>query len=55
VLFEADDWAVGSPFCVSPDGERFVRLQVVEQDWGRRLEIVLSWFQELEQLVPRGG
>jgi serine/threonine-protein kinase len=55
VLFETDDWAVGSRFCVSPDGQRFVRLQVVEQDWGRRLHFVMNWLEELERLKPPGS
>jgi hypothetical protein len=37
---------------VSPDGQQFVMIETDPQGDGRRLEIVLNWFEELKRLVP---
>ncbi len=37
---------------VSPDGQQFVMIQTDPQGNGRRLEVVLNWFEELKRLVP---
>ena len=37
---------------VSSDGQQFVMIETDPQGDGRRLELVLNWFNELERLVP---
>ena len=38
---------------VTPDGERFVAVEVENEDRGRQqVTVVLNWFQELERLAP---
>ena len=44
-----------TPWSVSQDGTRFLRIQLVEQDRAiTRIDLVLNWFSEVEQ-VSRGG
>ena len=37
---------------ISPDGERFVMVQVPDSTERGQLEIVFNWFEEVERLVP---
>ena len=37
---------------ISPDGERFVMVQIPASTGRGQLEIVFNWFEELERLVP---
>ena len=37
---------------ISPDGERFVMVQIPTSTERGQLEIVFNWFEELERLVP---
>ncbi len=40
---------------VTPDGQRFVMVQAVEQEAGAsQINVVLNWFEELKRLVPTG-
>ena len=53
VLFEASYNAFDIVnYDVSPDGQQFVMIETDPQGDGRRLEIVLNWFEELKRLVP---
>ena len=53
LLFEASYHASGVVnYDVSPDGQHFVMIETDPNGDGRRLEIVLNWFDELERLVP---
>jgi len=45
-------WLHGG-YDVSPDGERFVTMDI-EEDGAKRIVVLLDWFQELERLVPAG-
>jgi len=54
LLFEGDYfyWA-GRSYDVSPDGQRFLMLQLADQGQGpTQINIVLNWFDELKRLVP---
>jgi hypothetical protein len=38
---------------VSPDGQRFLMLQLVGQDQShRQMNVMLNWFEELKRRVP---
>jgi hypothetical protein len=39
-------------FFVSPDGQRFLVLEPVEQEAVTHLNVELNWFSELQQRVP---
>ncbi len=53
VLFEASYNASDVVnYDVSSDGQRFVMIETDPQGDGRRLELVLNWFEELERLAP---
>ena len=54
VLFEkelefAEPWR---NYDISPDGERFVMVQIPASTGRGQLEIVFNWFEEVERLVP---
>ena len=41
---------------VTSDGQRFVMIQVGEQDSAAtQINVVLNWFEELKQRVPTGN
>ena len=53
VLFEAGyDASDGINYDVSPDGKTFVMIETDPRGDGRRLELVLNWFEELKARVP---
>jgi hypothetical protein len=39
---------------ISPDGQRFLMIKVVEEEEGPQgqINVVLNWFEELKRLVP---
>ena len=43
--------AIGIQYCVSGDGQRFLVLEPTEET-PQRIDVVLNWFEELQQLVP---
>jgi len=56
-LFAHDELLSGinRNYDIAPDGNRFLTVQGVEQDPIERLNVVLNWFNELNQLVPPGS
>jgi serine/threonine-protein kinase len=45
-----------TPWTVSPDGSRFLRVQMVEPELAiTHIELVLNWFSEVKQQIARGG
>ena len=56
VLFEGDLWIqpgfLNRNYDVSPDGSSFLILTGGQDAPESRLNVVLNWFEELEQLVP---
>lgn len=55
LLFEGRFFeGVGQSYGVSPDGQRFLRIQAIEPDPPpTQINVVLNWTEELKQLVPR--
>jgi hypothetical protein len=51
VLFEAP-FPVSPEFDVTPDGQRFLMVQIGEQQGAGLINVVLNWFEELKDLVP---
>ncbi len=39
-------------YSVTPDGQRFVMIQVEQQQGRNQINVVLNWFEELKRLVP---
>lgn len=53
VLFEKEfEFAHRRNYDISPDGERFIMVQIPASTGPGQLEIVFNWFEELERLVP---
>ena len=56
VLFEGDLWIqpgfMNRNYDVSPDGSSFLILTEGQDAPESRLNVILNWFEELEQLVP---
>ena len=53
VLFEASYNASDVVnYDVSSDGQRFVMIETDPQGDGRRLELVVNWFEEVKERVP---
>ena len=54
VLFEASYNASDDVnYDVSSDGQQFVMIETDPQGDGRRLELVLNWFEDVKERVPR--
>ena len=37
---------------VTPDGQRFLMIQLGEPEAATQINVVLNWFEELKRLVP---
>jgi hypothetical protein len=47
---------MGSDYDVSPDGQRFLVVQVSDEERApRRFHLIQNWFEELKAKVPSGG
>jgi hypothetical protein len=46
-------WSGGGSYDVTPDGQRFLVLEPVEQEAVTHLNVVLNWFDELRQRMAR--
>jgi len=45
-----------TPWTISLDGSRFLRIQMVEPERAiTHVDLVLNWFSEVKQQVARGG
>jgi len=53
VLFEQEfEFAHRRNYDISPDGKRFIMVQIPPSTGSGQLEIVFNWFEELKSLVP---
>ena len=55
--YEGDSESIARTFDLSPDGERFLMIKGVDESGTedaspRRINVVVNWFQELEERVP---
>ncbi len=48
----SNDWDFGRSYDISPDGSRFLMLEMAPDPPMNKLHVVLNWFEELRRNVP---